>query len=214
MNRQDAMNVVAGARGNAAVVMGPGANCGLMYEAADAPATIYNMDMGYATPVALGVALARPDLPVLAIEGDGSFYAGSTVLSTIWRLKPANLVVVILDNGVWGTGDGLEPTATSCGTDLARLALAAGWDEAHVAQPVRGRTSWPTGSHRRWRGTARISSSARPTPAPTPSSAPPTAPPRRHLLECAVLMRAVRESNPSPREVGRGKGPIAKRWEG
>ncbi len=59
------------------------------------------MDMGYAAAVALGVALAtRPNRQVLAIEGEGSFYAGSTVLSTIWRLRPLNLVVLVLDNGV------------------------------------------------------------------------------------------------------------------
>ncbi len=121
MNREEAIGAVAACRGDAAVVMGPGASCGLLYERADAPATIYNMDMGYASAVALGVALARPRRRVLAIEGEGSFYAGSTVLSTIWRLQPANLVVVVLDNGVWGTGDGKEPTATAFGLDLASL---------------------------------------------------------------------------------------------
>ena len=54
------MESIAAARADAVVIMGPGANCGLLYERADAPATIYNMDMGYAAAVALGVALARP----------------------------------------------------------------------------------------------------------------------------------------------------------
>ena len=100
------------------------------------PETIYNMDMGYASAVALGVALACPKRRVLAIEGEGSFFAGSTVLSTAWRMKPDNLVVLVLDNGVWGTGDGKEPTATSFGLDLLRLALAAGWDAAQVHGPA------------------------------------------------------------------------------
>jgi sulfopyruvate decarboxylase subunit beta len=189
MNRLEAMDAVAAARADAVVITGPGANSGLLYERADAPATIYNMDMGYATAVALGVALARPQRRVLAIEGEGSFFAGATVLSTIWRLKPANLVVVVLDNGVWGTGDGMEPTATAFGLDLPRLALANGWDEKHVYSPaaadelgrllssalrgggphfIVGKTD--TGSHE-------SSSSSRPRP-------------KRHLLDCAVLMRA------------------------
>jgi thiamine pyrophosphate-dependent acetolactate synthase large subunit-like protein len=134
MNRDEAINVIVAARGDAAIVVGPGANSGLMFARADAPASIYNMDLGYTTPVALGIALARPRRKVLAIEGDGSFYAGSTALSTVWRMQPANLIVIVVDNGVWGTGDGKEPTATSCGVNLARLALAAGWREDHVRE--------------------------------------------------------------------------------
>jgi sulfopyruvate decarboxylase subunit beta len=191
MNREEAITAVAAARADAAVIMGPGVSCGLLYERADTPATIYNMDMGYATAMALGVALARPRRRVLAIEGEGSFYAGSTVLSTIWRLKPENLVVLVLDNGVWGTGDGAEPTATACGVDLARLALATGWSQSRVHCPSEVRTLESTllsalgggGPHfvvvktdpaqdRHLHSTA-----GRPRP-------------RRHVLDCAVLMRA------------------------
>jgi thiamine pyrophosphate-dependent acetolactate synthase large subunit-like protein len=190
MNRDEAMRAVAGARANAAVVMGPGANCGLMYERADAPATIYNMDMGYATSVALGVALARPHRPVLAVEGEGSFYAGSTVLSTIWRMKPENLVVVVLDNGVWGTGDGLEPSATSCGVDLTQLALAAGWGAANVHAPS---DADELGRHLSaamgGKGPHFIVGKTDPR-ADAFLNAPNRPRPGRHLLECAVLMRA------------------------
>jgi thiamine pyrophosphate-dependent acetolactate synthase large subunit-like protein len=191
VNREEAMNVVAAARAGVAVVMGPGASCGLLYERADAPDTIYNMDMAYAAPVALGVALACPRRRVLAIEGDGSFYAGSTSLSTIWRSRPANLTVLILDNELWGTGDGLEPTATAFGLDLSALAIAAGWSPTQVHRVeeaaelervliaalasdgphfILGKTDPKRDLHM-------SSQSARPRP-------------RRHLLDCAVLMRA------------------------
>jgi sulfopyruvate decarboxylase subunit beta len=190
MNREEAIAAAAAARGDAAVVMGPGASCGLLYERADAPATLYNMDMGYATAVALGVALGRPKRRVMAIEGEGSFYAGSTVLSTIWRLKPENLVVLVLDNGVWGTGDGSEKTATSFGLDLAALARAAGWEASRVyeaadpqklARDLAAATSG-AGPHFIVAKTDPAldrnlgSSTARPRP-------------RRHVLDCAVLMR-------------------------
>jgi sulfopyruvate decarboxylase subunit beta len=134
MNRDEAINVIAAARGDAAIVVGPGANSGLMFARADAPASIYSMELAYATPVALGIALARPARRVLAIEGDGSFYAGSTVLSTVWRMQPPNLCIIVNDNGIWGTGDCKEPTATSCGVNLAQLALAAGWSNDRVAE--------------------------------------------------------------------------------
>jgi thiamine pyrophosphate-dependent acetolactate synthase large subunit-like protein len=189
MNRVEAMEVIAAARGNAAAVTGPGSNSGLLYAHADAPATIYNMDMGYATAVGLGMALARPSRRVLAIEGDGSFYAGSHVLSTIWRQRPENLVVVILDNNIWGTGDGKEPTATAFGVDLAALALVNGWDAEHVhrASDVHGlRDRLKTvlqapGPH--------FICAKTDATADSPSS-PTRLRPQRHQLDCAVLTRA------------------------
>ena len=190
MNREESMAIVAKLRGDAAMVLGPGANCGLLYVQADTPATIYNMEMAYATPVALGIALACPSRKVLAVEGEGSFFAGSAILSTIWRLKPANLTVLVTDNGVWGTGDGREPSATAFGTDLAALALANGWDAERV-HAVDAPDVLETGLAAAMAGGGPhffacmtdpaldrylVSSAHRPRP-------------MRHLLDCAVLMR-------------------------
>ncbi|NQU72807.1 MAG: hypothetical protein HQ514_19835 [Rhodospirillales bacterium] len=189
MNRLEAMQAVAAARSDAAVITGPGANSGLMYEMADAPASIYNMDMGYATSIALGVAMACPQRRVLAVEGEGSFYAGSTVLSTIWRVRPDNLVIVVLDNEVWGTADNQEPTATAYGVDLLKLALANGWDQANVHGAEEAKELGDILSSAMRGGGPHLivgktdiaqdvpSSSARPRP-------------KRHQLDCAVLMRA------------------------
>ncbi|MDE0057843.1 MAG: thiamine pyrophosphate-dependent enzyme [Defluviicoccus sp.] len=189
MDRIEAMDIVAAARRDAAVLTGPGVNSGLLYARADAPATIYNMDMGYATAMALGVALARPDRKVLSIEGDGSFFAGAAVLSTIRRMRPENLVVVVLDNEVWGTGDGTEPSATGSGADLARLALANGWDAARVHTP-----SGPNELADRM-GTAMDTPGPHLVVCKTDTSRDmPSSPhrpvPGRHQLDCAVLMRA------------------------
>ena len=51
------MQIVAALRGDAALVTGPGVNSGLLYEFCDQPASMYNMDMAYATPIGLGIAL-------------------------------------------------------------------------------------------------------------------------------------------------------------
>jgi sulfopyruvate decarboxylase subunit beta len=190
VNREEAITAVAAARAGAAIVMGPGASCGLLFEAADTPATLYNMDMGYATAVALGVALARPKRRALAIEGEGSFYAGSTILSTIWRLKPTNLVVLVLDNGVWGTGDGTEPTATAFGLDLTELARAVGWDARQLHQPsdadslARVLASALSGG-----GPHFIVAKTDPAQDRNLGSSSARPRPRRHVLDCAVLMR-------------------------
>ena len=189
MNRIEAMDAVAAARSDAVVITGPGANSGLLYERADAPATIYNMDMGYASAVALGVALARPRRRVMSIEGEGSFYAGSTVLSTIWRLRPENLTVLVLDNGVWGTGDGREPTATAFGLDLARLALATGWDATHVHNTLEaGELGRLLSSALQGGGPHFIVGKTDPSRDQPSSAGRPR--PKRHVLDCAVLMRS------------------------
>jgi sulfopyruvate decarboxylase subunit beta len=190
MNRVEAMDAVAAARSDAVVITGPGANSGLLYERADAPATIYNMDMGYATAVGLGVALACPRRRVLTIEGEGSFYAGATVLSTIWRLKPDNLVVLVLDNGVWGTGDGREPTATAFGLDLVQLALATGWDQNHVHRPAGAEElGQQLSSALRGGGPHFIVGKTDPGKDDSSSSSGRSRP-KRHVLDCAVIMRA------------------------
>jgi thiamine pyrophosphate-dependent acetolactate synthase large subunit-like protein len=190
MNRIEAMEVVAAARGDAAAVTGPGANSGLLYEKADRPATLYNMELGYASSVALGIALACPQRQVLAIEGEGSFFAGSTILSTMWRLRPQNLVVIVLDNEIWGTGDGLEPSATAFGLDLARLALATGWDEANVHRAADVSTFRAQVAKTLQGGGPHLIVGKIDPKQDSTSASGSRARPKRHLLDCAVLMRA------------------------
>jgi len=184
------MQIVAARRGDAAVIVGPGVNGGLLYEYCDRPATIYNMDMAYATPVGLGIALGRPQRKVLVVEGEGSFFAGSTTLSTIWRMRPKNLIALVTDNGVWGTGDGREPTATACGTDLAALALAAGWDKAHVYscdQPADLQNKLDAALE--GNGPHFIVCKNDPAKDEYLQSSSNRPRPMRHVLDCAVLMR-------------------------
>jgi thiamine pyrophosphate-dependent acetolactate synthase large subunit-like protein len=95
------------------------------------PATIYNMELGYASAMCLGVALAAPTQRVFALEGDGSMIAGLVTLTSIGRHRPENLVVIILDNGVFATGVGSGPgitetTGASHGTRLAAVAVDCG----------------------------------------------------------------------------------------
>ncbi|MGA2665400.1 MAG: thiamine pyrophosphate-binding protein [Nitrososphaerales archaeon] len=56
--------------------------------------------MGFALPAAIGAKLARPDAPVVAVEGDGSFMMNNVELSTAVQLQMP-LVVVVLNNRGW-----------------------------------------------------------------------------------------------------------------
>lgn len=126
MKRSEVMAIIAKHRKGTPAVAGPGATSGTLWASGHDPATIYNMEMGYSIPLCFGVALARPDKKVLALEGEGSAILGLSALVTIGRYQPRNLVVVVFDNGVYGTGGGAIETATRHGTDIVEVARACG----------------------------------------------------------------------------------------
>jgi thiamine pyrophosphate-dependent acetolactate synthase large subunit-like protein len=131
MNRRELVEAFVAVRGDAPTITGPGATSGTLWSFGHVPVTIYNMELGYATAMCLGIALAAPDQRVFALEGDGSMIAGLATLTSIGRHRPSNLVVIILDNGVYATGVGIgegvtEETAASHGTSLAAVAVDCG----------------------------------------------------------------------------------------
>jgi sulfopyruvate decarboxylase subunit beta len=81
--------------------------------------------MGLASSVGLGIALCRPELPVVVLDGDGSLLMNLGGLSTLARYRPRNLLHIVFDNESLLSVGGF-PTATSTGTDLAGVAAAAG----------------------------------------------------------------------------------------
>src|SRR5215467_13339397 len=81
--------------------------------------------MGLASSVGLGIALSRPKLSVVVLDGDGSLLMNLGGLTTLARYQPKNLLHVVFDNESLLSVGGF-PTATSTGTDLEGIARAAG----------------------------------------------------------------------------------------
>jgi sulfopyruvate decarboxylase subunit beta len=81
--------------------------------------------MGLASSMGLGLALARPMLQVIVLDGDGSVLMNLGGLTTLARYRPPNLLHVVFDNESLLSVGGF-PTATSTGSDLAAIAAAAG----------------------------------------------------------------------------------------
>jgi thiamine pyrophosphate-dependent acetolactate synthase large subunit-like protein len=108
--------------------------------------------MGAAALVGLGLAQAKPDRTVMVVTGDGEQLMGLGGLATIAIAAPANLVIVVLDNGHYGE-TGMQRSHTGLGIDLASIARAAGFagavtvtDQAGLesaAQSIRERASGP-----------------------------------------------------------------------
>ena len=81
--------------------------------------------MGLASSLGLGIALGRPELQVVVLDGDGSLLMNLGSLTTMARYRPRNLVHVVFDNESLLSVGGF-PTATSTGSDLAAIAAGAG----------------------------------------------------------------------------------------
>ncbi|HEX4926966.1 MAG TPA: thiamine pyrophosphate-dependent enzyme [Burkholderiales bacterium] len=77
--------------------------------------------MGQAAMIGLGLALAQPDRPVLAVTGDGEMLMGLGALATIGVQQPKNLSIVVIDNERYGE-TGMQATHTAHGVDLAAVA--------------------------------------------------------------------------------------------
>ena len=90
-------------------------------------AHIYSMAgaMGGACAMGLGLALARRDKRVLVATGDGELLMNLGTLATIAVLNPANLSIVVVDNGHYGE-TGYQKSHTSLGVDLEKIAVGAG----------------------------------------------------------------------------------------
>lgn len=84
--------------------------------------------MGLVGSIATGLAWAvrESDLDkVIAVEGDGSLLMNPNVLPTGGFLAPEKLLMIVLDNQVYGSTAGLPTYASRL--DLGALAAAAGW---------------------------------------------------------------------------------------
>ncbi len=105
-----------------------------LYAIADRANQLYMVgSMGCVTPLALGLALARPDLQVLAIDGDGAALMRMGALATVGAYGPSNLRHLLLDNGAHDSTGGQATVSAS--TAFADVASACGYAAAfEIAQ--------------------------------------------------------------------------------
>lgn len=85
--------------------------------------------MGGAIPLALGLALGRPDREVLVVTGDGAVLMSLGSLVTVASADANNLTIIVLDNGLYEVTGG-QQTSGSGRVDFAGLARAAGLKSA------------------------------------------------------------------------------------
>lgn len=115
---------------DALVVTGLGSSTWDVFAAGDRPENFYLWGaMGGAAAIGLGLAIAQPRRSVLVVTGDGEQLMGLGMLATIAAQQPANLTLVVLDNGHYAE-TGMQRSHTSLGTNLAAVARACGIAQA------------------------------------------------------------------------------------
>src|SRR6476659_3548927 len=119
MLRVDALRAIYPELSRCIVVTNMGAAPAELYSLGHQPGFFYLWhSMGLASPVGLGIALSRPELQVVVVDGDGSLLMNLGSLTTMARYRPANLIHVVFDNESLLSVGGF-PTATSTGSDIA-----------------------------------------------------------------------------------------------
>jgi sulfopyruvate decarboxylase subunit beta len=125
MIRYDVLKTLLPVISDELVVCNIGAPSQELFALDDRPTNFYMLGtMGLASSIGFGLALVQ-DKPVISIDGDGSVLTNLATLSTIANNPRDNYILLIIDNGSYGsTGDQL--TYAGKKTSLAAVATACG----------------------------------------------------------------------------------------
>jgi phosphonopyruvate decarboxylase len=111
------------------VIAGTGYTARELYALNDRPNHFYMVgSMGCASSIGLGLAIARPDLNVFVVEGDGAMLMRMGSAASTGFYSPRNLKHIVLDNQAHES-TGSQETVSSV-TDLAGVAESCGY--SHV----------------------------------------------------------------------------------
>jgi phosphonopyruvate decarboxylase len=142
-SRQDALRaVVAQTSPASTVLLASTGYCGRELYAIDDRANHLYMvgSMGCVLPLALGLALARPDLRVIALDGDGAALMRLGAFATVGAYGPSNLWHLLLDNGVHDSTGG--QATVSPRVSFAQIAAACGYASSFETHDLARISSW------------------------------------------------------------------------
>ena len=130
LDRRAAIRVLLAERGDLLVVTGLGSTTYDAASVADDERNFYLWGaMGGAAMVGLGLAIARPDRPVLVVTGDGDTLMGLGALATVGVQSPPNLAIAVFDNGRYAE-TGMQPSHTDSAVSLVGVARSCGIEAA------------------------------------------------------------------------------------
>ncbi len=128
VNRREAVATLLKDRGGLIVVSGLGSPTYDVMAAGDNDRNYYLWAaMGSAATIGLGLAMSRPQDPVLVVTGDGEMLMGIGALATIAVQAPKNLTLAVLDNGHYGE-TGMQKSHAGYGVELDEVAKSVTFD--------------------------------------------------------------------------------------
>jgi thiamine pyrophosphate-dependent acetolactate synthase large subunit-like protein len=133
MQRLDGTRVVVELAGGAPIIGGVGNNTFDLIPFDRANNFYMWNSMGMASSIGLGLAIARPDLRVIVLDGDGSILMNLGSLATEVTSGVTNLVHVIWDNGGWEI-TGAQPAGSTFGVDLEHVARGCGFQRTATVE--------------------------------------------------------------------------------
>jgi phosphonopyruvate decarboxylase len=124
------------------VVLAATGFCGReLYAIADRPNQLYMVgSMGCVVPLALGLALARPNRRVLALDGDGAALMRLGAYATVGAYAPKNFSHLLLDNGAHDSTGGQATVSPSVA--FARIAEASGYARSEEFSQIDSLRNW------------------------------------------------------------------------
>ena len=144
-SRQEALRaVVAGTSPESTVLLASTGFCGReLYAIDDRPNHLYMAgSMGCVVPLGLGLALARPDIRVIALDGDGAALMRLGAFATAGAYGPPNFWHLLLDNGVHDSTGG--QATVSPRVSFAEVAAACGYASSLETSDLARISSWLT----------------------------------------------------------------------
>ncbi|MQA08876.1 MAG: phosphonopyruvate decarboxylase [Pseudonocardiaceae bacterium] len=107
-----------------------------LQQVGDGPNFFYLVgSMGAALPVGLALARCAQRERVVVIDGDGSFLMGMNCLPLVGAQAPANLVHVVMDNGMHESTGGQQTAGNACRGVTAAMS-AGGYPHALLVEDV------------------------------------------------------------------------------
>ncbi len=142
-SRREALRrVIAHTPSSTSAVLASTGFCGReLYAIEDRPNQLYMVgSMGCVVPLALGLAMARPTIEVVALDGDGAALMRMGAFATVGAYAPPNLKHLLLDNGVHDSTGG--QATVSPRISFAGVAAACGYAHAMETDDLEEIAEW------------------------------------------------------------------------
>lgn len=132
--RIEALKIISGFAGDKTVLIAATGKTGReLYDLSDRPNNFYMVgSMGCANSIAAGLALCKPDINVIAIDGDGALLMRMGAMATTGYYAPGNMLHILLDNRSHASTGG--QFTVSSGVDFAAVARACGYARSFSAR--------------------------------------------------------------------------------